>query len=289
MSKKRPDIKELEKIALKLREDIITSLQEAGSGHTGGSLSIVELLVGLYCYKMRHNPKKPDWDKRDRFILSKGHGCPALYAILAHCGYIQRKELLTLRKIGSRLQGHPQRDVSIGVEASTGSLGQGLSIANGIALAAKLDKKDIRVYCLMGDGEIQEGQIWEAAMSASFYKLDNICGIVDWNKLQIDGWVKEVMSLEPLREKWQSFGWNVIEIDGHNLKEIMDAYDKAEKIKGKPTVILAHTIKGKGVSFMEHQIGWHGIAPKKEEARKALDELKKSENKYKRLKDNLRD
>ena len=275
MSKKRPGIKKLKKDALEIRENVLFSLQEAGSGHTGGSLSIVELLLGLYCYKMRHNPKKPDWEMRDRFILSKGHGCPALYAVLAHCGYFPKKELLlTLRKLGSRLQGHPQRDVSIGIEASTGSLGQGLSIANGIALSARLDSKDIRVYCLMGDGEIQEGQIWEAAMFASFYKLDNICGIIDCNKLQIDGWVKDVMSLDPLKDKWKSFGWEVIEINGHNFKEIMDAYDKAEKTKGKPTVILAHTIKGKGVSFIENQINWHGIAPKKEELKKAIEELR---------------
>jgi transketolase len=282
LSKKRPEINKLEKIALQIRKDIILSLKEAGSGHTGGSLSMVELLIGLYFYKLRHNFREPDCETRDRFILSKGHGCPALYAVLAQCGYIGKKELLTLRKIDSRLQGHPQCDVSIGIEASTGSLGQGLSIAGGLALATRLDKKDIRIYCLMGDGELQEGQIWEAAMAASFYKLDNICGIVDWNKLQIDGWVEEVMGIEPLKEKWQSFGWKTIEIDGHNFKEIMDSLDEAEKIKGKPTVILAHTIKGKGVSFMENKVGWHGIAPKKEEAEEALKELEEQEKKYKK-------
>lgn len=259
--------------AIDIRRDVLASLQKAGSGHTGGSLSIVELLLGLYFYKMRHDPKKPDWENRDRFILSKGHGCPALYAVLAHCGYFQKDELLTLRKLGSRLQGHPQRDISIGIEASTGSLGQGLSIANGLALAAKFDKKDIRIYCLMGDGEIQEGQVWEAAMTGAHYKLDNVCGIVDCNKLQIDGWVKEVMNIEPLKDKWKSFGWEVIEVDGHDINSIMDAYDKAESIKGKPTIILAHTVKGKNISFMENEAKWHGIAPTPEETGTAFTEL----------------
>jgi transketolase len=281
VNKKRPDIEKLKRIACQIRKDILISLQEAGSGHTGGSLSIVELLIGLYFYKMRHDPKKPGWPDRDRFILSKGHGCPALYAVLANLGYFPKKELLTLRKIGSRLQGHPQRNVSMGIEASTGSLGQGLSIACGLALAMRLDSKDSKIYCLMGDGEIQEGQIWEAAMASSFHKLDNVCGIVDWNKLQIDGWVKDVMSLEPLKDKWKSFGWKVIEIDGHNFNEIMDAYDEADKTKEKPTVVLAHTIKGKGVSFMECEKDWHGIAPKKEEAEQALEEIRKLEEKYK--------
>ncbi len=276
MSKKRPDIKKLEARAVEIREDVLNMLSKAGSGHTGGSLSLVELLLTLYFYEMRHNPDSPEWDKRDKFILSKGHGCPALYAVLADAGYFPREWLWTLRKMGSRLQGHPQKDVSMGIEASTGSLGQGLSIACGLALSARLDSnKAVRTYCLMGDGELQEGQVWEAAMMAVHYKLDNLCAIVDWNKLQIDGWVKDVMSIEPLSKKWKAFGWEVFEADGHNFESIMEAFDKAGGIKGKPAIILAHTIKGKGVSFIENQAGWHGIAPKKDELKRALEELRK--------------
>ena len=274
MTRKKPDITELEKRALALRSTILKMLQAAGSGHTGGSLSMVEIVLTLYNYEMLHDPKKPDMPRRDRFILSKGHGCPALYATLADCGYFSRQMLWTLRKMGSKLQGHPQKDVSIGLEASTGSLGQGLSIALGLALAAKMDKKDFRTYCLMGDGELQEGQIWEAAMMASFNKLDNLCGIVDCNKIQIDGFVKDVMNIEPLADKWLSFGWNVIIADGHNFTSLMDAFDEARKTKGKPAVILADTIKGKGISFMENEASWHGVAPKEDEVTKALDELK---------------
>ncbi len=268
----RPPINELNKKAKEIRKTVLKMLTEAGSGHTGGSLSVVEIIMSLYYYKMRHDPKNPGWEMRDRFVLSKGHACPTLYAILADCGYFPKEELMTLRKLGTRLQGHPQLGLP-GIEASTGSLGQGLSIAIGMALAARLDKKDIRVYCVMGDGELNEGQIWEAAASAYHYKLDNLCGIVDYNKLQIDGKCIEVMDMGPLKEKWTSFGWNVLECDGHNLKELMDALDKAEKKKGQPTVILAHTVKGKGVSFVEHKVEWHGIAPKKEELDRALKEL----------------
>lgn len=275
MTKKRPDVDELEKKALKIRSTILKMLQIAGSGHTGGSLSEVEIILTLYKYEMSHNSKKPDWDQRDRFILSKGHGCPTLYAVLADCGYFSEDLLWTLRKMGSKLQGHPQRNVSLGLEASTGSLGQGLSIALGLALAAKMDKKDFRTYCLMGDGELQEGQIWEAAMMASFNKLDNLCGIVDNNKIQIDGFLKDVMNVEPLAEKWESFGWEVIRADGHNVVSLMDAFDKVREIKGKPSVILADTIKGKGISFMENKASWHGVAPKEDEVEKALVELKK--------------
>lgn len=275
--KNRLPIKKLKKICRDIRKDILIMLEKAGSGHTGGSLSIVEILVALYFYKLRHNPHKPDWPERDRFILSKGHGCPALYAVLAGAGYFERRILWTLRKLGSKLQGHPQRNVSLGIEASTGSLGQGLSITNGIALAAKMEKKDIRVYCLMGDGETDEGQIWEAAMTASHYHLDNVCGIVDNNKQQIDGWLKDVKNIEPLATKWKAFGWKTIEVDGHNLTELMDAYDEAEKTKDKPTVIIAHTIKGKGISFIENNAKWHGIAPKKEELEQALKELDKED------------
>jgi len=275
MTKKRPDVDELKGKALKIRGTILKMLQIAGSGHTGGSLSEVEIILTLYKYELSHNPQKPDWDQRDRFILSKGHGCPTLYAVLAECGYFSEDLLWTLRKMGSKLQGHPQRNVSLGLEASTGSLGQGLSIALGLALAAKMDKKDFRTYCLMGDGELQEGQIWEAAMMASFNKLDNLCGIVDNNKIQIDGFLKDVMNVEPLAEKWESFGWEVIRVDGHNVVSLMDAFDKVREIKGKPSVILADTIKGKGISFMENKASWHGIAPKEDEVEKALVELKK--------------
>ncbi len=276
MSKKRPDIKKLEDKAVEIREDILNMLGKAGSGHTGGSLSLVELLLTLYFYEMRHNPENPGWDKRDKFILSKGHGCPALYAVLADAGYFPREWLWTLRKMGSRLQGHPQKDISMGIEASTGSLGQGLSIACGLALSAMLDSnKAVRTYCLMGDGELQEGQVWEAAMMAVHYKLDNLCAIVDWNKLQIDGWVKDVMGIEPLNKKWKAFGWEVFEADGHNFESIMEAFNKARGVKGKPAIILARTVKGKGVSFIENQAGWHGIAPKKDELKRALEELRK--------------
>ncbi len=275
MTKKRPDVDELKGKALKIRGTILKMLQIAGSGHTGGSLSEVEIILTLYKYELSHNPQKPDWDQRDRFILSKGHGCPTLYAVLADCGYFSEDLLWTLRKMGSKLQGHPQRNVSLGLEASTGSLGQGLSIALGLALAAKMDKKDFRTYCLMGDGELQEGQIWEAAMMASFNKLDNLCGIVDNNKIQRDGFLKDVMNVEPLAEKWESFGWEVIRVDGHNVVSLMDAFDKVREIKGKPSVILADTIKGKGISFMENKASWHGIAPKEDEVEKALVELKK--------------
>ncbi len=275
MTRKRPDVNELKEKALKIRRTILKMLQIAGSGHTGGSLSEVEIIISLYNYELSHNPKKPDWPQRDRFILSKGHGCPTLYAVLADCGYFSEDLLWTLRKMKSKLQGHPQRDISLGLEASTGSLGQGLSIALGLALAAKMDNRDYRTYCLMGDGELQEGQVWEAAMMAAFNKLDNICGVVDNNKIQIDGFLKDVMNIEPLAGKWQSFGWEVIKADGHDFLSLMDAFDKARAIKGKPSVILADTIKGKGVSFMENKASWHGIAPKENEVKKALAELKK--------------
>lgn len=273
----RPNIEELKKICRSLRRNILIMLEKCGSGHTGGSLSIVEILGALYFYKLRHDPGRPDWPQRDRFILSKGHGCPALYAVLAKAGYFKHQTLCSLRKLGSKLQGHPQRNIKLGIEASTGSLGQGLSIANGIAMVAKMEKKDIRVYCLMGDGEMDEGQIWEAVMTASHYHLGNICGIIDNNKQQIDGWLKDVKNIEPIADKWRAFGWHVIEADGHNLTKLMDAYDEAGKIKNKPTVIIAHTIKGKGISFIENKAKWHGIAPKKEELEQALKELDKED------------
>lgn len=272
----RPDIKDLKKKAVEIRKDILKMLTEAGSGHTGGSLSIVEILISLYYYKLRHNPKSPDWPERDRFILSKGHACPALYVVLAERGYFPKGELMTLRKFGSRLQGHPQRGLP-GVEISSGSLGQGLSIANGMALGAKLNNLPIRVYCLMGDGETNEGQVWEAAMTAAHYKLDNLCGIIDLNGLQIDGFCCDVKNMEPMNKKWEAFGWNAIDVDGHNLAGLMDALDKAETKKRKPTVLICRTTKGKGVSFIENKVEWHGIAPKREELERALRELEELE------------
>lgn len=267
-----PNILELEKKAIEIRKDIVKMLTLAKSGHTGGSLSIVEILIALYYKILRDNPKEPKWRERDRFLLSKGHACPALYAVLADKGYFPKEKLWTLRKLGSQLQGHPQIGLP-GVEISSGSLGQGLSVANGIALAARMDKLDIRVYCLMGDGETNEGQIWEAAMTASHYKLDNVCGIVDFNKLQIDGFCCEVKDMGPYIHKWQDFGWNTLEVDGHSIKELIDAFQAASKVKGKPTVIIAHTVKGKGVSFVENKAEWHGIAPKNEECERAIKEL----------------
>ncbi|MCX5678792.1 MAG: transketolase [Candidatus Omnitrophica bacterium] len=272
---KRPDITELEKKAIEIRKDILKMLMMAGSGHTGGSLSIVDILVALYYYKLKNNPSDPKWKERDRFLLSKGHACPALYTVLAHKGYFSKDLLWTLRKFGSPLQGHPQMGLA-GVEISSGSLGQGLSIADGIALASRMDGLDIRVYCLMGDGETNEGQIWEAAMTAAHYKLDNICGIIDYNKLQIDGFCCDIKDPGAYKHKWQDFGWNAIETNGHDIKSLMDAFDEAEKTKGKPTMIIAHTVKGKGVSFIENKAEWHGIAPNKEEYERAVLELDKA-------------
>jgi transketolase len=269
---KRPDVLELKKKAIEIRKDILKMLTIARSGHTGGSLSAVDILVALYYYKLKNDPSRPGWKERGRFLLSKGHACPALYAVLANKGYFSKDLLWTLRKLGSPLQGHPQKGLS-GVEISSGSLGQGLSIADGIALAARMDGLDTRVYCLMGDGETNEGQVWEAAMTAAHYKLDNVCGIIDCNKLQIDGFCCEVKDLGILKNKWQDFGWNAFEVDGHDIKALMDAYDEAEKFKGKPTMIIANTVKGKGVSFIENKAEWHGIAPKKEEYEKAILEL----------------
>ena len=249
----KPDIGKLEKHAREIRRQILKMLSTAGSGHTGGSLSCVEIILSLFSCILRHKPKDPKWKNRDRFLLSKGHACPTLYTVLSEFGYFSKKELTTLRKLGSSLQGHPQFGLP-GLEASTGSLGMGLSIANGMALSAKLDKKsDVRIYCLMGDGELNEGQIWEAAMTAAHYKLDNICGIVDFNKLQIDGFLCDVKGIEPLAKKWESFGWEVFEVGGHDFTQLVDAYNKAANIKNKPSIILAHTIKGKGVSFIENK------------------------------------
>ena len=266
-------VQELEEIARDLRGDILRMLNAASSGHTGGSLSAVESITALYYYKMRHNPKEPSWPDRDRFVLSKGHGAPVLYAALARCGYFNGDHLKTLRSLGSILQGHPDMKSTPGVDVSTGSLGQGLSLANGMALGLRLDGRPSRVYAMMGDGEIQEGQIWEAAMASAHYGLDNLCGIVDNNGLQIDGCVKDVMDLGSIRDKWAAFGWNVFCVDGHNLEQIMDALDEAETVKGKPSVLVAQTLKGKGCSFCEGKVEYHGVAPSDEECACGLDEL----------------
>lgn len=253
-----------------IRKDILKMLSKAGSGHTGGSLSIVEILIALYYKKMRHRPDTPDWPDRDRFILSKGHAAPALYVLLARLGYFDPSHLEGLRSIYGKLQGHPYNRTTPGIEISTGSLGQGLSVANGIAIAGKLDKKSYRVYCLLGDGEVQEGQVWEAAMTAAHYKLDNLCALLDFNKLQIDGPVSEVMGIEPVRNKWEAFGWATTEIDGHNIEDILDALNWAEGVRGKPSMIICHTIKGKGVPFMENKVEYHGVAPTADELNRAL-------------------
>lgn len=267
-------IKELEAMAVKLRRHIVQMTCAAASGHPGGSLSAADIITVLYFYKMRHNPKDPVWPERDRFVMSKGHAAPVLYAALAEAGYFPVEYLRTLRKVGSSLQGHVDMLSLPGIEMSTGSLGQGLSAANGMALAARLDKKNFRVYCLLGDGECQEGQVWEAAMTANHHKLDNLTAIVDHNKYQIDGRVEDIKSLAPFADKWKAFGWNVLSCDGHKMESIIEALEKAEKTKGKPTVIIAETIKGKGVSFMEAKpLDYHGRAPTSEEEKKALEEL----------------
>lgn len=272
-------IKELEEKAKKIRRFVIQMLAKAGSGHPGGSLSATDLITCLYFGRLpnaepilKHNPKEPHWPDRDRFHMSKGHCCPLWYAVLAESGYFSLDELWTLRQLGSILQGHPDRRTP-GVDVASGSLGQGLSVALGMSLAAKMDKKDYRVYVLLGDGEIQEGNIWEAAMAASHYKCDNLTAILDYNGFQIDGKVRDIMGLEPLVAKWEAFGWQTIEIDGHNIREILSAYQQTKATKAKPTIIIAHTIKGKGVSFMENVVDFHGRAPTKEEAEKALREL----------------
>ncbi len=272
MANKQLTIKELEVKAKEIRRLIIQMLAKAGSGHPGGSLSAADLITVLYFNVLRFNPIDPLWPDRDRFHMSKGHCCPLWYAVLAQTGYFPQEELFKLRKLGSMLQGHPDCKTP-GVESASGSLGQGLSIALGMSLAAKIDKKDYRVYCLIGDGEVQEGNIWEAAMAAAHFGCNNICAILDFNGCQIDGRCEDIMGLEPLAAKWQAFGWHTIEINGHDLQQILDAFQKAKTIKDKPTIIIAHTVKGKGVSFMEGVVDFHGRAPTAEEAEKALKEL----------------
>jgi len=270
---KDKDILKLELKAVKIRKHIIEMLYRAKSGHPGGSLSAVDAIVSLYFFHMNHNPKKPCDPNRDRFILSKGHAAPALYAALAESGYFDVKILKNLREANCILQGHPACTYAPGVEASTGSLGHGLSFANGVALAGKLDKKDYQVYVMMGDGETGEGQIWEAAAVASHYKLDNITAMIDRNFLQIDGNTEDVLRLEPVSERWSAFGWNVIEIDGHNFKEILNALKKGEAYENKPTLIILNTTKGKGVSFMENNVDFHGVPPNEMERNLAIEEL----------------
>ena len=267
------DISFLKEKAKEIRKSIVSMITEAKSGHPGGSLSATDILTALYFSEMNIDPANPKMEGRDRFVLSKGHAAPAIYATLAERGYFSKDELLTLRKFGSRLQGHPDMKKLPGIEISTGSLGQGLSVANGMALNAKIFNETYRTYIVLGDGEVQEGQIWEAAMTAAHYKLDNLCAFLDSNNLQIDGNVTEIMGVEPLDKKWEAFGWNVIKIDGHNFEEILSALEKAKECKDKPTMILAKTVKGKGVSFMENVCGFHGVAPTLEELERALAEL----------------
>lgn len=267
------NIEELNRNANQIRKGIIEAVYRGKSGHPGGSLSIADILAVLYFKEMRIDPKNPRWEERDRLVLSKGHCSPALYATLALRGFFDQSELESFRNINSNLQGHPDMNKIPGVDMTTGSLGQGLSVANGMAMSGKLDKKDYRVYAILGDGEIEEGQIWEAAMSSAKYKLDNLCVFVDHNHLQIDGTIEEVKNSYPLDEKFKSFGFDTITINGNNIEEIVRALEKARTIKEKPTAIIAETIKGKGVSFMENQVGWHGKAPNEEQYKIAIEEL----------------
>lgn len=265
-------VDELKKVSKAVRKDIIQMIGEAKSGHPGGSLSLVEILVTLYYCVMNVRPKDPNWMDRDRLVLSKGHGAPALYSVLAHKGFYEQRKLLTLRKFGSFLQGHPDKNKTPGIDVSTGSLGQGLSVATGLALGAKVNKKNYRIFAILGDGEMQEGQIWEALMAAIHYELDNLTIILDYNKLQIDGSNREVMSLGNIGNRIQSFGFDLCEVDGHSFEELVSALKKPARCK-KPRFIVANTVKGKGVSFMENEVGWHGKAPNKEEMKKALYEI----------------
>jgi transketolase len=266
-------MKKLGMIANGVRQDIVRMLVEAKSGHPAGSLGMADILTALYFGIMRHDPKNPQWEDRDRLVLSNGHICPVLYAALAEAGYFEKEKLLTLRKLGSPLQGHPHRGPLPGIENSSGPLGQGISQAVGMALVGKMEKKDWRVYSLLGDGELNEGQVWEAFMLGAKYKLDNLVAIIDRNNIQIDGTSDDVLPLEPLSEKFQSFGWNVVVIDGNNMNAILHGFGMASSCEGKPTAIIANTVPGKGVSFMEGKFGWHGKSPNKEEGELALNEL----------------
>lgn len=269
------EITKLQEISKQIRRDIVEMLYHANSGHPGGSLSMADILTVLYFKEMNVDPKNPKMENRDRLVLSKGHAAPVLYSALIEKGYIGREHITTLRKYGSILQGHPDLKKTPGVEMSTGSLGQGLSVANGMALSSKIFGPDYRVYTILGDGEMQEGQVWEAIMTAGFRKLDNLVAILDLNNLQIDGDVRKVKDIHPVADKFKAFKWHVIEIDGHNFEEIIKAFEEARNTKGMPTAIIAHTVKGKGVSFMENNAGWHGKAPNQEEYKLAMEELNK--------------
>jgi transketolase len=271
--KKTSNVTELEAIAKQVRREIVEMITHAKSGHPGGSLSAVEILVTLFFDVMRHDPKNPKWPDRDRFILSKGHAAPVLYSVFAECGYTPKDQLNTLRKLGSIYQGHPDVRFIPALEASTGSLGEGLSIGIGMGLAAKLDQRPSRTYVVLGDGEIQEGQIWEAAMFGGDKNVDNVVAIVDYNHIQLDGFVNDIMPLDPLADKWRANNWHAIDLDGHSIPALQAAFAEAAATKGKPTAIIAHTIKGKGVSFMENNPKFHGVAPTQEELQKALTEL----------------
>lgn len=260
----------LEEKARTLRVSIVKTLHKSQSGHTGGSLSAIDMITALYFHVMRHDPENPQWEERDRFILSKGHAAPAQYVALAEAGYFPKEDLMMLRRLGSHLQGHPDSKGTPGVEVCTGSLGQGLSMANGMALGLRLDKRNSRVYALLGDGELQEGQVWEAAMASAHYRIDNLCALVDANALQIDGEVERVMNVGPIGDKFKAFGWNVTEIDGHDMEEIIKALESAKLVKEKPTAIVARTVKGKGVPRFEHKASYHGVAPNDEELSEAL-------------------
>ena len=284
------EISEIEKRANEIRQDIILMLEKAGSGHSAGSLGMADVFAALYFSILKHDPKNPSWEERDRLILSNGHICPVRYAAMANAGYFPKEELMTLRNLGSRLQGHPERKKLPGVETTSGPLGSGLSQAVGIAYVGKMDKRSWRVYCLMSDGEQECGQTWEAAMFAGKNRLDNLIGIIDRNNIQIDGFVEDVMPLNPLKEKYEAFNWHVLEIDGHNVKQIIDACNQAKAIHQKPTLIIANTIAGKGVSFMENDFKWHGAPPgvsilgepsKEDQAKIALKELRTLQGKIK--------
>lgn len=264
----------IEEKSLRIRELVLKSLAQAGSGHTGGSLDLADIFAVLYFGHMRHDPQNPQWKQRDKVVLSIGHTAPVLYATLAVAGYFPEEEMFTLRQLGSRLQGHPSREFALpGLETCSGSLGQGLGVAMGMALAAKMDGEPNRVFCIMGDGEQQEGSIWEAAMAAAHYHLDNLCAVIDRNCLQIDGGTEDVMALTPLADKWRAFGWNVIEVDGHDCREIKNAFVQADETKGRPTLVLAHTVMGKGVRSIENDNKWHGKVPTKQQLEQFLKEL----------------
>lgn len=272
--KKTTSVKQLERYANTIRQDIVKALVKAGSGHSAGPLGTADIFTALYFNILNHKPKSPKWTDRDRLVLSAGHICPVLYVTLAHAGYFPVKETLTLRKLGTRLHGHPHVGALPGIETSSGPLGQGLSQAIGMALAAKMDKKKYYTFCIMGDGEQNEGQVWEAIMFAGKNKLNNLIAITDRNNIQIDGFTEDVMPLEPLKEKYEAFNWHVIEVDGHNIRHIIDAVEEAKAVYEKPTMIIAHTIPGKGVDFMEKDYAWHGKPPKPDEAKVALKELR---------------